>query len=168
MRWICPLPSEQGKSNTLMLSLFAGITFLYSLHYTICTSSLNSIKNITKISIWINSERPLFLSLPCLSGNECILYHLLCCDSATQSCPTLCNPVDCSMSGFPVLPHLPEFAQTPVHWVDSAVQPAHLPSSPSPHALNLPQHQDHVPKQMPLKNVSMLIMYVYLWKSKSG
>ena len=36
---------------------------------------------------------------------------------AVQSCPTLCDPMDGSMSGFPVLHHLPEFAQTHVHWV---------------------------------------------------
>jgi len=33
----------------------------------------------------------------------------------TQSCPTLCGPMDCSMPGFPVLHHLPELAQTHVH-----------------------------------------------------
>ena len=40
-----------------------------------------------------------------------------CCCSVAQSCPTLCNPMDCSTPGFPVLYHLPEFAQTHVHWV---------------------------------------------------
>ena len=29
--------------------------------------------------------------------------------------PTLCDPMDCSMPGFPVLHHLPEFVQTQVH-----------------------------------------------------
>ena len=37
--------------------------------------------------------------------------------SVVQSCPTLCDPMDCSMPGSPVLHHLPEFAQTHVHWV---------------------------------------------------
>ena len=32
-----------------------------------------------------------------------------------QSCPTLCDPMDCSMPGFPVLHHLPELAQTHIH-----------------------------------------------------
>ena len=32
-------------------------------------------------------------------------------------CPTLCDPMDCSMPGFPVLHYLPEFAQIHVHWV---------------------------------------------------
>ena len=35
--------------------------------------------------------------------------------SVAQSCPTLCDSMDCSMPGFPVLHHLPEFAQTHVH-----------------------------------------------------
>ena len=38
------------------------------------------------------------------------------CCSVTQLCPTLCNPMDCSMLGFPVLHHLLEFAQTPLSW----------------------------------------------------
>ena len=37
--------------------------------------------------------------------------------SVTQSCPTLCNPGDCSMPGFPVHHQLPQIAQTHVHWV---------------------------------------------------
>ena len=41
-----------------------------------------------------------------------------CCFSVTQLCLTLCNPMDCSTPGFPVLHHLPELAQIYVHWVD--------------------------------------------------
>ena len=37
----------------------------------------------------------------------------------------LCNPMDCSISGFPVLHHLPELAQTHVYWVCDAIQPSH-------------------------------------------
>ena len=40
-----------------------------------------------------------------------------CCCSITQSCPTLCNPMDCSIPGSSVLHCFPEFAQTHVHWV---------------------------------------------------
>jgi len=43
----------------------------------------------------------------------------------TQSCPTLCNPSECSTPDFAVLHHLPEFAQTHVHWVSDAIQPSH-------------------------------------------
>ena len=48
------------------------------------------------------------------------------------SCPTLCDPVDCSTPGFPVLNQLPEFTQTHVHRVGNAIQPSHPLSSPSP------------------------------------
>ena len=41
--------------------------------------------------------------------------------SVTQSCLTLCDPVDCSMLSFPVLCHLPEFTRTHVHWVSDAI-----------------------------------------------
>ena len=56
----------------------------------------------------------------------------MCCCSVAQSCPTLCDPVDCSMPGFPALHHLLELAQTHVHWVGDAIQPSHPLSSPSP------------------------------------
>ena len=64
-----------------------------------------------------------------------------CCCLVSQLCPTLCNLMDCSMSGFPVLHCLPELAQTHVHWVGDAIQPTCPLSSPSPPAFNLSQHQ---------------------------
>ena len=45
--------------------------------------------------------------------------------SVAQSCLTLCDPMDFSMPGLPVLHHLPELAQTHVHWVSDAIQPSH-------------------------------------------
>ena len=64
-----------------------------------------------------------------------------CCCSVTQSCPTPCNPMDCSTSGFLILHCLPGFTQTHVHQVGDAIQPSHPLLSPSPPALNLFQHQ---------------------------
>ena len=61
--------------------------------------------------------------------------------SVTQLCPTLCNPMNCSMPGLPVHHQLPEFTQTHVHRVGDAIQPSHPLSSPSPPAPNPPQHQ---------------------------
>ena len=58
--------------------------------------------------------------------------------SVAQSCLTLCNPMDCSMPGFPVHHQLLELAQTHVHRVSDTIQPSHLLSSPSP-AFNLSQ-----------------------------
>ena len=60
--------------------------------------------------------------------------------SVTQSCPTLCDPMDCSTPGLPVHHQLLEFTQTHVHWVADAIQPSHPLSSPCPPALNLSQH----------------------------
>ena len=54
----------------------------------------------------------------------------------------LCNPMNCSMPGFPVLLCVPDFAQTHVPWVSDAIQPSHPLSSPSPPALNLSHHQN--------------------------
>ena len=59
--------------------------------------------------------------------------------SVTQSCPTLCEPMNCSTPGLPVHHQLPEFTQTHVHWVGDAIQPSNSLSSPSPPALNLSQ-----------------------------
>ena len=61
--------------------------------------------------------------------------------SVTQSCPTHCDPMGCSIQGFPVHHQLPELAQTHVRRVGDALKPIHLLSSPSPPALNLSQHQ---------------------------
>ena len=49
-----------------------------------------------------------------------------CCCSVTQQCSTLCDRIDCSKPGFPVFHHLPEIAQTQVHWVSDAIQPSLL------------------------------------------
>ena len=69
-------------------------------------------------------------------------YSQPCCYSVTKSCLTLWDPMDCSTPGppYPVLHHLPEHAQTHVHWVNDAIQPSHPLPPPSP-ALNLSQHQ---------------------------
>ena len=64
------------------------------------------------------------------------------CRTVAQSCLSLCDPMDCSMPGFPILPYLLEFAQTHVHQVGDAIQPSHpLSPSSSPPALNLSQYQ---------------------------
>ena len=52
--------------------------------------------------------------------------------SVAQSCPTLCDPMNCSTPGLPVHHQFPEFTQTHVHQVRDAIQPSHPLSSPSP------------------------------------
>ena len=79
--------------------------------------------------------------------------------SVAQSCPTLCNPMDCSRLGFPDHHQLLELAQTHVHWVSDAIQPSHPLSSPSPPAFNHSQHQS-------LSNESVLcIKWPKYWSS---
>ena len=60
--------------------------------------------------------------------------------SVQQGC-RLCEPMDCSTPGYPVLHYLLEFAQSHVHWVGDAIQPSHPLSPPPPPALSLSQHQ---------------------------
>ena len=59
------------------------------------------------------------------SGMGLLDHIFCCCCSVTKSCPTLCNLMDCSTSGFPVLHYVPKFAQTHVHWAGDATQPSH-------------------------------------------
>ena len=61
--------------------------------------------------------------------------------SVAQSCLTLCDPMDCSVPGFPVHHQLPELTQTHVHRVSDAIQPPHPLLSRSPPAFSLSQHQ---------------------------
>ena len=72
-------------------------------------------------------------SLCCTSEINTTLWSTICCCcSDCQSCPTLCDPMNCSVPGFPVLCYLPEFDQTHVHWVNDAIQPSYPPSPLSP------------------------------------
>ena len=89
-----------------------------------------------------------------------------------QFYPTPCYSMDCSTAGFPVLHHFLEFAQTHVHWVSDAIQPSHPLSSPSPPALNIPQHHGRfqwvgssyqVAKVLELVSASVLPMNIQGW-----
>ena len=73
---------------------------------------------------------------------EVLFYHVSSVQfsSVAQSCPTLCDPMNCSTPGLPVHRQLPEFTQTHVHSVGIAIQLSHHLLSPSP-ASNLSQHQ---------------------------
>ena len=73
----------------------------------------------------------------CSSANEWIRKF----SSVSQSCPTLCDPMNLSMPGLPVHQQLPEFTQTHIHRVTDAIQPSHPLLFPSPPAPNPSQHQ---------------------------
>ena len=80
------------------------------------------------------------------SSNASILINIaLEFSSVAQSCPTLCDPMNCRTPGLPVRHHLLEFTQTHVHRVRDAIQPSHPQSSPSPPAPNPSQHQSFFP-----------------------
>ena len=74
-----------------------------------------------------------------------VLYHLhnvgnpsyACYCSVAHPWPILCDPMNCSMPGFPALQHHPELAQTHVRWVTDAIQSSHPLPSPLPSAFNL-------------------------------
>ena len=68
--------------------------------------------------------------------------------SVAQSCPTLCDPMDCSTPGLPVHHQLPESTQTHVYQVGDAIQPSHPLLSPSPPAPNPSQHQSFPMSQL--------------------
>ena len=75
-----------------------------------------------------------------ISTHICIYIYQF--SSVTQSCPTLCDSMNCSMPGLPVHHQLPEFTQTHVHRVGNAIQPYHPLLSPSPPAPKPSQYQN--------------------------
>ena len=97
------------------------------------------------LMIFLQYLYPLCLSLSLFLSNTCRQYLCLFSSvqfsSVAQSCPTLCDAMNCSTPGLPVHHQLPELTQTPVHWVGDAIQPPHPLSSPSPPAFILCQHQ---------------------------
>ena len=73
--------------------------------------------------------------------SSCVVVRIKLACSVTKSCLTPCEPMSCSMPGFPVLHHLLEFAQVHVHCISDAIQPSHPLTPSSPSALSLSQHQ---------------------------
>ena len=82
-----------------------------------------------------------WLNLFCLS--PCYQFS-----SVAQSCPTLCDPMNCTTPGLPIYHQLPEFTQTHVHRVGDTIQPSHPLSSSSPPAPNPSQHQSFPMSQL--------------------
>ena len=105
-------------------SLHTGLLVLLQVYKALSRLSLNIFFSLPKITF------PKYL--------ECFSVQF---SSVTQSCPTLCDPMNCSTPGLPVYHQLSEFTQTHVHRVSDAIQPSHPLSSPSPPAPNPSQHQ---------------------------
>ena len=77
-----------------------------------------------------------------------------------QLCPTLCNPMNCSMPGLPVHHQLPEFTETHIHQVSDAIQPSHPLSSPSPPAPNPSQYQSVFQWVNSLREVAKVLSFL--------
>ena len=93
-----------------------------------------------KISPCLHSMSPSHRFQQVLLNTYPLCVYVLFSRLVDQLCLTLCDLMDCSTPGFPFIHHLPELAQTHVHWVNDAIQPLPPLLSSSP-ALNLSQHQ---------------------------
>ena len=102
-------------TNKFIPNLFLFLTRSY-------TSELSIAKHVDEKNVWLLKVSVQF-------------------SSVAQSCPILCDLMDCSKPGFPVHHQHPELLQTHVHRVGEAIQPSHPLLSPSPPAFNLSQHQ---------------------------
>ena len=103
----------------------------------------------------------------CMTFSE-LTYYVDQFSSVAQSCPTLCDPMNCSMPGLPVHHQLTESTQTHVHWVGDAVQPSHPLSSPSPSALNPSQHQGLCKWVSSLHQVAKVLKFHLPMNNQSG
>ena len=126
--------------TALSLSSFIFIKRLFKFLFTFCDKgAVICVSEVIDISQG-NLDSSLCFIQPGIS------YDVLCISSVqfssvTQSCPTLCNPMNCSTPGFPVHHQLAESTQTHVHRTGDAIQPSHSLSSPSSPALNPSQYQ---------------------------
>ena len=114
----CPVTSGDSKKNTIEVSP---------------TEWTHSLGPFSQLRLQLISDPFAAFSKKQISKEQFI--------SVTQSCPTLCDPMNCSTPGLPVHHQLPEVTETHIHWVCDAIQPSHPLSSPSPPAFNLSQHQ---------------------------
>ena len=129
-----PSPLKHAVSVIIPLSTMVWLCvshkFLLAIYFTYGNVSFH----VTLfIYLTLSSPLPVSVSLSSMSVSPL--------SSVTQSCPTLCDPMNHSMPGLPVHHQLLEFTQTHVHQVCDAIQPSHPLSSPSPPAPNLFQHQ---------------------------
>ena len=127
VRWILPCSLLWGENNNTRKVLTSVYNMFIAVTVSPCLNILIQTKLVSVQSLW------LFGSV------------------VAQSCPTLCDPMDCSMPGFPVHHQLLELAQTLVQPVNDAIPPSHPLSSPSPPALN-PSHNQR------LTNESVLLI----------
>ena len=143
---------KQKKKKKKNLSLPSNIMVMTLL--LICeTQGLSRLSGNEKVMLTAGLWAQVWVTV--FSRNRHTLYKSV--SSVTQSCLTLCNPMDCSMQGLPVHHQLLEFTQTHVHWVSDAIQPSHPLSSPSPPTFNLSQHQGLFKWDIYNRNITVLV-----------
>ena len=126
----------------ISISEIAKLSYIhYWLKYAIITNQKVDI--VSLISAKFHKEVGRLLSGLHRRDAPLFWFSALCCCSVVQSCLTLCEPMDCSTPGLPVLHCLPEFAQIHVHWVCAAIQLSHPLLPPPPPVLSLSQNLIH-------------------------
>ena len=135
---------EQFSIQLSFISIWRTITsntVYFYLKLTQTSSQQNNLSIIHKETFLV----PSFLNNVFVENRDAVKYvlplTLIQFSSVSQSCPTLCHPMNHSTPGLPVHHQLPEFTQTHVHRVHDAIQPSHPLSSPSPPAPNPSQQQ---------------------------
>ena len=120
-------------------NLFPNCNFFREQH--VLLESLEIMSQITLGGILSQVQCHVHLSLLLLLALTQLRLSSVQFSSVAQSCPTLCDPMNCSTPGLPVHHQLPEFTQTHVHRVSDAIQPSHPLSSPPSPVPNPSQHQ---------------------------
>ena len=126
----CPSPTTGAYSNSCPSSQWC-----HQPSHPLSSPSPPALNLTQGLSQWVSSSHQVAKVLEL--QHQSIQFSLV-----TQSCPSLCDPMDGSTPGLPVHHQLPEFTQTHVHWVGDMIQTTHPLSSPSPPAHNLSKHQD--------------------------
>ena len=125
-----------GRKNILHVKTMLGFLLHAWLERLICIHTHIIIYDLRQlIELSIQTSKLITLSFIGISSAEQKV------SLVTQLCPTLCDPMNCSMPSLSVHHQLLEFTQTHVHRVSDAIQPSHPLLSPSPPAPNPSQHQ---------------------------
>ena len=130
------LPCVSLLSHSSVSSLHSSLSLYLNSQFSSPSFHSPDPTTYSHLSFWlIFTSKALFYHV--ILGFQCSVQF----SSVTQSCPTLCDPRDCSTPGLPVHHQLPEFIQTHVHWDGDAILPSHPLSSPCPPTFKLSQYQ---------------------------
>ena len=126
--------SDRLPDETIFSSPAAAVTPFHPQQNNCCYSPEKRFDCCRTADKWNHTVCPLWCLTSFAQYSACesvMLCGILCSFVVViaQSCLTLCDPLDRSTPGFPVLHLLLKFAQTHVHWVGDAVQPSHLLSA---------------------------------------